>query len=286
MYERILVPTDGSAVADAAAEAAIALATRFDADLHVVHVLELGELPPGVEDEEADESAVRGREAVSAVADRAADAGVGVTTTVVQDDEPIHRTILGYADAEAVDCIVAGTHGRTGLDRFVLGSVTERLLRESPVPVLTVHEQTVVDPALDRVLVPTDGSAYASAAVDHAIELALATDAALHVVHVVDTGIVDTGPIPGALDEVGRRALQQAAERAEAAGVPSIERSLLTGTPHQEIVDYADENGVECIVMGTHGRTGVDRYLLGSVTERVVRLSDVPVLAVKATDAD
>ncbi|AZH24813.1 universal stress protein [Haloplanus aerogenes] len=284
MYERILVPTDGSEVAEAAVDAAITLATRFDADLHIVHVLEAGELPPGVEDEGADESAVRGREAVSSAADRAAAAGVDATPTVVDTGGSVPEAICRYADEQGCDCIVAGTYGRTGLDRFILGSVAERLLRESPIPVLTVHEETVVDPALDRILVPTDGSACARAAVDQAIELALATDATLHVVHVVDSGIVDTGPIPAALEEAGERAIQQVVERADAAGVSATERSLLNGTPHQEIVDYADENGIECIVMGTHGRTGVDRYLLGSVAERVVRLSDSPVLAVKSAD--
>lgn len=288
MYDRILIPTDGSDVAEAAAEAAIAFADRFDAELYVVHVLELGELPPGVEDEGTDEFARRGEGAVSAVAERATDAGVDVTTAIAESGEPVHSAVLTYADEHDIDCIVMGTHGRTGLDRFVLGSVAERTLRESSVPVMTVHEDTVVDPAFGDVLVPTDGSPSAQAAADRAIDLALATDAALHVVHVVDLGVVrgeaDAGVVLDALEEAGEQALRTVIDRAEEAGVSTIESSVLSGTPHRAIVDYADERDVDCIVMGTHGRTGVDRYLLGSVAERVVRLADVPVLALKAPD--
>lgn len=289
MYDTILIPTDGSAVADAAAEAAIALARRFDADVHALHVLELGELPPGVEDEGAGELASRGKDAVNEVAETAAEAGVTATAAVLEDDNRIHRAILDYAEEHGVDCIVMGTYGRTGLDRFVLGSVTERTLRESPVPVMTVHEETVVDPDFDDVLVPTDGSAGSQAATDHAVDLVTTTGGALHVVHVVDLGVVwsdvDSGMVLDALEEAGERALEMSINRAQEADVSTIESSVLSGTPYRAIVDYAEEYDVDCIVMGTHGRTGIDRYLLGSVTERVIRLTDVPVLAVKASDA-
>jgi len=285
MYERILVPTDGSDVAGVAAEAAITFARRFDAELHAVHVLEMGDLPPGVEDEDADQFATRGNEALSTIGETASDNGVEATTTVVESDEPVHRALLTYADEHDVDCIVMGTHGRTGLDRFVLGSIVARTLRESPVPVMTVHEETVLEPDLDAVLVPTDGSACAEAAVDHGIELALATDATLHVVNVVNPRLMwdeyDSGDILEALGEAGEQALQAVGDQAAESGVKATQSSVLRGVPYRSIIEYADQRDVDCIVMGTHGRTGVDRYLLGSVTERVVRLSDVPVLAVK-----
>ncbi|MBX0297817.1 universal stress protein [Haloarcula nitratireducens] len=285
MYDRILIPTDGSDVAEAAAEAAIAFAGRFEADLHIIHVLEVGELPPGFEDEGADEFASRGKEAVSRVAEMATNADVDVTTAILENGASIHRAILTYASDHGVDCIVMGTYGRTGLDRFVLGSVAEQTLREAPVPVMTVHEDTVVDPDFSAVLVPTDGSACAQAAADHAIELALATDAALHIVHVVDLGVVwdevNAGVVLDALEEAGKQALQTIIDQADESGVATSESSVLSGAPHSAIVEYADERDVDCVVMGSHGRTGIDRYLLGSVTERVVRLTDVPVLALK-----
>jgi nucleotide-binding universal stress UspA family protein len=288
MYQRILVPTDCSDVADAAAEAAIALARLFDADLVAIHAPEPGVRSPGTGDRADDPAPSRGEEALNDIAERAADAGLEVTTAVVDGDAPIHRLVLGYAAEHDVDCIVMGTHGRTGLDRFALGSVTERTVRESPVPVVTVHEGTVVTPGMEAILVPTDGSESAGAAIDHAVELVGQTGAALHVVHVVDLGIVwdeaGAGRLLEALEESGARALEAAIGRAETSDVPAVEASVLSGAPHRAIVEYAAEHDVDCIVMGTHGRTGLERYFLGSVTERVIRLADVPVLTVKGSE--
>lgn len=288
MYEQILFPTDGSDVAAAAGEAAVALARQFDADLHAIYVLERQNLPSEFESVVAEERLRIGREALDAIDEQATAADVDVTTAVLEDDgqEPVHRRIIGYADEHDVDCIVMGTFGRTGIGRFVLGSVAEQTLRESPVPVMTLHEETDFDPAFDSILVPTDGSDCALAALDHAIELALATNAALHVVNVVDVGVVtgdyDAGRVLEALEEAGERALEVAIHRAEDAGVSTVEASVLSGTPHGAICDYAEGRGVDGIVMGTHGRTGIGRYILGSVTERVVRHSEVPVIATKS----
>ena len=276
MYDTILVPTDGSDVAAVAADAAVALARRFGADVRAVYV----------RDDDGDD---RGERATATVAGRATTAGVDATTAVVDADGSIHRRILADADEHGADCIVMGTHGRTGLDRFVLGSVAERTLRESSVPVFTVHEDTVVDRDLDAVLVPTDGSACSEAAAAHAIDLALSADAALHVVHVVDASVVPVDGSGAVLDELqraGERALDSVVERAERAGVSTIRASVLSGTPYRAITDYADAEDVALVVMGTHGRTGFDRYLLGSVAERVVRLSGCPVLTVDDDDDD
>jgi len=268
MYDTILVPTDGSDVATAAADAAVDLARRFGADVHALYVRE------SADDE-------RGQRATAVVAERATAADVAVTTAVVDGEGPIHRGILDVAADRDADCLVMGTHGRTGLDRFVLGSVAERTLRESPVPVVTVHEDTVVDDELDAILVPTDGSDCSEAAAAHAVDLATATGAALHVVHVVDVGVLPTDGSGAVLDELrraGRDALDSVVDRAERADVSTVRASVLSGTPYRAITDYAEAEGVDLVVMGTHGRTGFDRYLLGSVTERVVRLSDRPVL--------
>ncbi|AZH27214.1 universal stress protein [Haloplanus aerogenes] len=266
MYDTILVPTDGSGVAGVAATQAIALADRFGADVHALYVRE----------DEADEG---GEIATTAVAEQAATADVAATTAVVDADGPVYRAILDYADDHGVDCIVMGTHGRTGLGRYILGSVAERTLRESPVPVVTVHEETVVDEDLETILVPTDGSDCSEAAAAHAVALAEATGASLHVVHVVDLGVLpvdESGALIEELQQAGQHALESVIDRAE--DVSSVQASVLSGSPYRAIVDYAESEDVDLVVMGTHGRTGFDRYLLGSVTERVVRLSDRPVL--------
>jgi len=140
----------------------------------------------------------------------------------------------------------------------------------------------------DAVLLPTDGSEGTRAAVEHAIEHAKRYDATLHVIYVVDARIgVAHETTPEAvfeeLEDQGRRAIEDVHTKARAADVGTIEGVVARGDPHQAIIDYAVAEDIDLIVMGTHGRTGLDHYLIGSVTEKVVRLADVPVLTVPLT---
>ncbi|WP_276250642.1 universal stress protein [Haloarcula rara] len=137
----------------------------------------------------------------------------------------------------------------------------------------------------DAVLLPTDGSEGTRAAVEHAIDHARQYDAALHVLYVVDARIGvarETTPevIFEELEDQGRRAIESVQSQARGADVETIEGVVARGDPHQAILDYAAAEDIDLVVMGTHGRTGLDHYLVGSVTEKVVRLSDVPVLTV------
>jgi len=133
------------------------------------------------------------------------------------------------------------------------------------------------------ILVPTDGSDATRAPVEHAIDLATTYDAALHALNVVDTNLGFEASAAGtfeSLEETGKSAVENVVREAESAGVDPIEGNVVHGTPHEAILEYVDDNDIDLVVMGTHGRTGLDRYLLGSVTEKVVRLADVPVLTV------
>lgn len=284
MYDEILVPTDGSGAAGTAAETALDLARRFDASIHAITVVELNESPADIEAEVAEEVTRRGEKTLATLRDQAADVGVSATTQVIETADPVHQTITDYAREHDVDLIVMGTHGRTGLNRLVLGSITERTLRTSPMPVLTVHEDVSLDPDFEAVLVPTDGSDAASVAAGHGVTLAEATDAAMHVVHVVDltpvSGDFGSAEALAALEEAGQQAVDDVISRAEDAGVRSVEASVLSGRPARAILDYVEERDIDLIVMGTHGRTGLERYFLGSVAEKIVRVADVPVLTV------
>ncbi|WP_232702919.1 universal stress protein [Halobacterium wangiae] len=290
MFHRILVPTDGSEAAATAASVAIALADRFDAAVHAVHVVDLSDVPSSVQSDATTELQRQGEAAVESVADRAADTDVPVTTRVLESPRPVHEELLDYVADEGVDLVVMGTHGRTGLARIVLGSVTERLLRVSPVPVLTVHEDSGLDTAPESVLVPTDGSDAANAAADRAVALAAATGAGLQVVYVVDptaaAGEYGSADVLEALEMAGQRAVGDVVARAEDAGVGTIEASVLGGATARAILDYAADRDVDLVAMGTHGRTGLERYLLGSVTEKVVRVAEMPVLTVSAHDEE
>ena len=138
MYDRILLPTDGSEGNDRAVGEAIDLAAETGAELHVLFVVE--ELPYAPEmTEDRLEVQLRGigEEATETIRERAEDAGV-TAQTAIEDGTP-HLEILGYVDREMIDLVVMGTHSRSGLDKYLLGSVTERVVRSADVPVLTVR---------------------------------------------------------------------------------------------------------------------------------------------------
>ena len=141
-----------------------------------------------------------------------------------------------------------------------------------------------------EILVPTDGSDPAGTAVDHAVTLASICGARVHGLFVTDSGTIEKvgGKYPQPaeqLEGVGEEALGELEQAAADAGV-DVTSVITAGTAHEEIVQYADENDIDVIVMGTRGREGIDRYLLGSVTERVVRTAEQAVLTVdEATPA-
>jgi len=142
----------------------------------------------------------------------------------------------------------------------------------------------------DRILVPTDGSPSMESVIDHASGLAGVHGAELHGIYVVDTGSYATLPIETSWDgmtEMLREEGEAAVSELESmAGETAVETAVREGNPSTEIVDYASEQDCDCIVMGTHGRAGIDRLLLGSVAERVVRSSPVPVMTMPVSRAE
>jgi nucleotide-binding universal stress UspA family protein len=142
----------------------------------------------------------------------------------------------------------------------------------------------------DRILVPTDGSPAMSGVINHAVALSEVHDATVHGLYVVDTGNFATLPmettwdgVTGILQEEGEHAI---AEFERLAGDRPVETAIEEGNPSDEIVDYAKRENCDTIVMGTHGRAGINRLLLGSVAERVVRASPVPVVTVPVSETN
>ncbi|RQH02525.1 universal stress protein [Natrarchaeobius oligotrophus] len=143
----------------------------------------------------------------------------------------------------------------------------------------------------DTILVPTDGSEKSNGALEHAIDLASTYDATLHAQYVVESSPAFSAELDpetedeiyGSLFEAGRRAVEDVAARADDDdGVTDVETAVERGRPHEEILAHVDDADVDLVVMATAGRTGASRELIGSVAERVVRSSPVPVLTVNA----
>lgn len=137
----------------------------------------------------------------------------------------------------------------------------------------------------ETILHATDGSPFSSAAAEAAVDLAAQYDATLHVVSVVELDVAFSEAISEQmlkdLEKRGRQAVGEVAEQAGARGVSDVHTAVVRGAPHRAILDYADEHGADLVVVGTHGRKGLDRLLLGSVAERVLRTATVPVMVVR-----
>jgi nucleotide-binding universal stress UspA family protein len=137
----------------------------------------------------------------------------------------------------------------------------------------------------DDILLPTDGSTGMATVMEHGATLAREHEATLHVLYVVDTASLTDLPMESsweglnrALREEGEAAIEDALEDLEGL---DVETAIVEGSPARDIVEYAEDEGCDLVVMGTHGRSGVNRLLLGSVAERVVRTSPVPVMTVR-----
>lgn len=143
----------------------------------------------------------------------------------------------------------------------------------------------------ERILVPTDGSEATREAIQHAVDLAAEHDATIYALYVVNSASFAGLPMESSwesvasmMNEEGAAALEVVEDVASEHGVP-VETELLDGSPSRAIVRSAEDNGCDLIVMGTHGRGGIDRLLLGSVAESVVRSSSVPVLTVRSEES-
>ena len=138
----------------------------------------------------------------------------------------------------------------------------------------------------ERILYPTDGSEGADIAVEHALELARRFDAPLHVLYAVDVTTLQvndtfSGPMLDALEEEGKEHLKRVSERVARHDI-DVTSAVVKGTPAHSIVEAAEND--DLIVMATHGRTGLNRFLIGSTTEKVVRTADVPIVTVPMAD--
>ena len=298
---RILFPTDYSACAEEAFTHAAYLADRHEAELHLLHVTE----PVGDPLETCFDNFRL------TPADLAADLHLPIPE---RDDRPVDEpvqiisaeeagpdpapVILRYAKDHDIDLIVMGTHGRRGLRRMMVGSVTEEVVRLAPCPVFTVRaygEQgdDMAPWVIRHVLAPVDLSARSILTARHAAALASVYGAGLDLVCVIDTASVSTLPFDSvggtvSLDEARRRA--QKALNALALSleeeVPTLRDHVTThlkaGHPVNEVLDFAETSEADLIVLGSHGHTGLERFLLGSVATQLIRSAPCPVFTCKS----
>lgn len=285
MYENILLPFDGSEGAAEVLHHASEIAHWADATIHVLYVADTTrDSVTVVEGETVDVLVRQGEDVVDEAAKTLDTLGVSYDTDVVQGNPA--PTIVEYAERYDQDLVVMPSHGREGMSRYLIGSVSEKVVRLSSVPVLTVRMQP--DEKLtfpyENVLIPTDGSTAATYAAGHLVELAASLDATVHVLSVVDDtalGLDVRSTISGKEnEEAATDAVETVVSEAESRGVTNTVRHIEHGTPVEEILECIESNDVHVVGMGTTGRRGTDRILLGSVAEKTVRSAPVPVMTV------
>lgn len=307
---RILVPVDFSGTSDAALRRASDLAERTGAVLHILHVVP----GPASSGQRFDDLPEQDRAFYRRFWDEADEQMTAFLHWIDPGDIRVKRVLSGglpsrvtleYAEREKIDLIVMGTHGRRGLRRFLLGSVAGEVLRRATVPLMIVPEASAGRKPLRQVLAPTDFSEASHLALPVAAGLAGLYGANLDLLHALEpiryiealTGTeVATEMLPDLRTLAEHRLEAFAVDAAEAitdgdeyddAPVEGGGRVLSHIRPHlaegraaETIAEFARSQGTDMIVMAKHGLHGVERWLVGSVTERVCRLTPCPVLVV------
>jgi nucleotide-binding universal stress UspA family protein len=294
---RILCPIDFSEFSRRALDHAAALARWYESALTVLYVfpnVPAYDLPPVVLDESGRDRITREMTAFAACVGK--DVSLDLRVAEAPD---VHGEILRQAEAVHADLIVAGSHGRSGFERLLLGSVAERLLRKAPCPLMVVPRRATdaaatEPPRFRRILCPVDFSDGSITALTYALSLAEEADARLTMLHVIERPPELTEfPLSAGVDIFALRAAAEAeALKRLRTLVPqqaetycTVETIVKEGSPFREILAQAGADHADVIVMGVQGRGAIDRFVFGSNTARVTRASTCPVLIVRAEHA-
>lgn len=291
---KILFPTDFSEASMRALPHALYLARQYGAELHMLHAVVLHRDDPynpahhfpevaAIEEHLEHQATQRMRNALEDRSD------LPEIKQVYRRNVSAAPAIVSYAEEEDVDLIVMSTHGRRGMRHLLIGSVTEEVIRLAPCSVLSIRADSPPAREVQHVLAPTDFSEPADHALRVARYIADAYDAEVQLLHVLEdvihpafyqmgaTSIHDLSP------DIEKRAAKRLREVFEAAEGPDVkaEAFVVEGHAGRDIARFADHHGSDLIVISTHGLADDQPILVGSVAERIVRRSKVPVLVVK-----
>lgn len=294
MYEKILVPLDGSTAAERCLPYAEEIAARTGSEIFLISVSEMT-------NEDIDEK----RSYLDDLLDEVESELKGFHAkdeTVVYQDLLTGNTateIVRYADDSEVSLVVMTSSGRSGEGPWRLGNIAAKVLRATSRPVLLIRKEPSAEAIEERslikkVLLPLDGSELGESAIPQVEALAKALDIEVVLLHVLDSvvtvdmpGLVAvTRPTPKQLAKQEEKALDylgkiESALRKEGLNVSS---QLRSGSAAEEIIAFAEENGIDLIAMSTHGRSGITKWVFGNVTDKVLHAGETPVLAVRPSD--
>ena len=282
MYKRILIPLDGSKLSESAVPYAAFFAARLQLPIDLLHV----------NDPEMSGFATQGTDYITRLA---ATLSNSVVDCFIENGRAA-EVIIDRASRDPGTLITMATHGRTGARRWLLGSVAQKVLQAADSPLLLIRSKEETRPSdevrIRSVIVPLDGSHLAEGVFPHVLYLAkhLNLEVVLMRSYTVPTTgyFVGTGVLPPAIGELATKIkqevteyLQAKMEQLQAEGIDRVSILALEGRGPEEIIDLAQKTSGNIVAMSTHGRSGMGRWVLGSVTDRVVCYCGDPVLVVR-----
>ena len=299
--DRILCATDFSDISRSVLPYSIRMAKEFSATLYVCHVIDLpaislyGEALIDPISQQQQFMDVARREIEALMHD------VGIPWEPLITIGHITEEITRMAADNRIDLVISATHGRSGLKRLFLGSVTERLMRtlSCPLLVLRVAEEPAADIRFTqrfpfkRILVGCDFSVDSESALDCSLNMAQEFESELHLVHVVEpTAYRDIFNLPGETVDPLQKDLYDSIKTklqtlipTEALNWCALKTSIMAGKPYAELIRYAGLNDIDLIALGVRGHGMVEELLVGSTTDRVIRRAPCPVLSVNPAPA-
>lgn len=293
MKNTFLVPVDFSDNSKRALLWAHWMATRLEGRIRLLHVAELQtvaipDMPAEMFDQEEERALTAAKDMLSGLSLDADIVDIEITSANLY--RPPARVIQEVALRLGARMIVMGTHGRRGVRRLLLGSVTEEVVRHAQCPVLVVQmdQKALPKAPVSRIFVPLDFSENTDAALAETVAMAKTFKAAVDLFHAVDMPYLPyVGLANDPLKDIEKRALVSAGEKLDAYAAKLQEEGLevdvhkRTGPAGATILEAARDNDAELIIIASHGRQGMDRLLLGSVAEKVLRGTKCPVLVVR-----
>lgn len=286
MYSKILVPLDGSPLAEQILPYVRMLAAAYNIPVELLWVndVEVTEWPPH-----------SGKEYLQRAKAKYFAASIKIES-IEADGNPAEM-IVRRTEAEPSCLIAMATHGTSGMRRWLLGSVASKVVQTARNPLLLIRPIENADPAaaikLNTIFVPLDGSGLAEKSLPHAVALAKRLKPAVQLLrvytlpgdaYVVADGVIAQGPaqFKEAMQKEAESYLEGKVEPLRAEGLDHVIGTAMEGDAASEIIDLAAKTANSLIAMSTHGRSGIGRWLLGSVAEKVLQHSHVPVLLIRA----
>ena len=280
MFSKIMIPMDGSSLAEHALPMAVKFAEGTGATLilyRVVPYFTVLAADPLLYEEM---NRLGEDEALAYLRQIQKEITSPLTTETICEIGSAAESILQFANDKGVDLIVMSSHGRSGLNRWVYGSVAERIMSQAPCPTLILNARHPTSPeSPEKILIPLDGSELAEKALAPALELVTALGLKLHLLRVTTSGHmrIETDSKSDLIDGIESDELLEAQsylqELTQRLNIRDAQQSVevAKATVAEAIIDYATQNNIDLIAMSSHGRTGLKRWVYGSVTEKVLR---------------